>query len=197
MVERTYNVLTSMPIYLSFHDQIQSLLFLTFGKFIQIPRILYAYDMGVWEKTETAEQRDVDYLTAAGLDPVINTLHWLLCAFEGAVLIRNSDIIPDYPLAQRQAMADQWFSVKFGGFVRDSRSTFGSQFAGEADKIRARLLASTGQLSFEGLLTEICNVLALFSRDKAQHYFEFWNAQINRNAASRSPAAKPVAGSAA
>jgi Glycosyl transferase family 2 len=197
MVERTYKLLTSMPFYLSFHDQIQSLLFVASGKYIQIPRILYAYDMGVWEKKETAEQRDIDYLLAAGLDPVVNTLQWLLCAFEGAVLIRNSDIIPDYPLAQRQTMADRWFLAKCGGFIRDNRSTFGSKFEDQAPKIRARLLESTGHLSFQGLLTEICSVIALFSQDKAQHYFEFWNAQINKSAVDRRQAPGSAAGNAA
>lgn len=196
-VGRVFEFLTSMPFYFSFHDQLQSLLFLLKGKFIKLDRLLCCYDIGVWESRETAEQRDVDYLVAAGLDPVVNVLHWLLCAFEGAVLIRNSDIISDYPLAQRQAMADRWFSAKFGGFVAGGRSTFGSRFAGDAEKIRARLLASTGQLSFEGLLTEICNVLALFSQDKAQRYFEFWNAQINQSAVARRQAAGRAAGSAA
>ena len=35
---------------------------------------------------------------AAGLDPAINKLHWFLCGFEGAVLVRNSDMFPELPI---------------------------------------------------------------------------------------------------
>jgi hypothetical protein len=197
MVERVYDFLTSMPFYLSFHDQIQSLLFLLCGKFIQLPRLLYAYDMGVWETRETAQRRDMDYFAAAGLDPVMNILQWFLCAFEGAVLIRNSGLFPDHPLAQRQAIADRWFSVRFAAFVGDKRSAFGSKFEAETEKIRGRLMAPTGQLSFQALLVEICDVIALFSGEKAKVYYDFWDAQINRGGAFRHSAPNLAQGSAA
>ncbi len=197
VVNRVFNFLTSMPFYFSFHDQIQSLLFLLNGKFIKLERLLYCYDLGVWQASATAEQRDIDFYAAEGLDPVINIMHWLLCAFEGAVLVRNANIFPDYPLAQRQAMADRWFSTKFAGFVIGSRSTFGSEFGDEGQRIRAKLLVSTGQLSFEGLLTEICNVIALFSTDKAERYYAFWHAQISQAAAGQGQGSKPASGYAA
>lgn len=189
--------MNSMPIFLSFHDQIQSLLFLLSGKFIQLPRLLYAYDIGVWEARETSQQRDIAYFTAAGLDPAINVLQWLLCAFEGAVLMRNARIFPDYPMAQRQVMADRWFSARFAAFVRDKRSTFGSQYGDEAERIRAKLLMSTGQLTFQHLLIEICNTIALFSNDKAKRYYEFWDAQINQSANPRAQAPGLTAASVA
>lgn len=197
MVERVFAFLTSMPFYFSFHDQIQSLLFLLHGKFIKIERLLYCYDVGVWGARETAEDRDIAYYRAAGLDPAINLIHWILCAFEGAVLVRNSTMFPNYPLAQRQAIADRWFAMKFASFVRRSRSAYGSEFKGEAECIRQKLLASTGQLPFEGLLTEICDVFALFSADKARRYYEFWDAQINQTAAGQGQAPKPASGGAA
>lgn len=188
MVERIFNFLTMMPFYFSFHDQIQSLLFLLSGKFIKIDRLLYCYDVGVWQTKTSAEQRDLDYYRAAGLDPVINIIHWLLCAFEGAVLVRNSNVFPNYPLVQRQAMADRWFAARFGGFVHGGRSAYGSEFEEDAKRIRQRVLASTDQRSFQRLLGEICNVFALFSMDKATRYYEFWDAQINQTAVAGRPA---------
>ena len=197
IVERIFELLTSMPFYFSFHDQLQSLLFLLEGRFLRLERLLYCYDHGIWEANGTAQDKDIGFYKAAGLDPVINTIHFLLCAFEGAVLARNSNIFPNYPVAQRQAVADRWFSNKFDGFVRGTRSAHNSQYEGAAQRFRAKLLASTGQLSFESLLGEICNVFALFSHDAAQRYYAFWHAQINQAAAGQGQAPKPATGSAA
>ena len=72
------------------------------------------------------------------------------------MLVRNADVFPDYPLAQRQAIADRWFSSMFIRFKGQARLTFDSRFTGEADRLCDKLLTSTGQLSFEGMLTEIC-----------------------------------------
>jgi hypothetical protein len=180
IVRRVFAFMNTLPFYFSFHDQTVCLLYLLNGKFVRLKRLLYLYDVGVWEKTETAQKRDVDYYKGAGLDPAINALHWFLCGFEGAVLIRNADIFPDFPLAQRQAMADRWFSSMFYRFKSQPRLTFDSQHAVEAEKIRAKLLASTSQLSFQGMLTEICSAIALSSRDDAQRYYDFWDAAINR-----------------
>ena len=155
------------------------------GKFVRLQRLLYLYDVGLWEATETAQKRDVDFYAEAGLDPAINKLHWFLCGFEGAVLVRNADVFPDYPLAQRQVIADRWFATMFTRFKGHARLTFGSPLTGEAEKLCAKLLTSTGQLSFHGMLTEICGFLALSSKGQAQSYFEFWDAVINK----RKPAA--------
>jgi hypothetical protein len=154
---------------------------------VRLPRLLYAYDYGVWQSRDTAEQRDFDFYTAAGLDPAINKLHWFLCGFEGAVLIRNSALFPNHPLAQRQEIADHWFAAMFGRFKGQNRSTRDSKFAGEAEKIRAKLLTSTGQLPFQGMLAEICGLIALSAPDKAQRYRDFWDAQINRRAVAMNP----------
>jgi hypothetical protein len=170
----------ALPFYFSFHDQIFSLIYLLNGKFVKLQRLLYLYDVGPWEATETAQKRDVDHYVDAGFDPAINKLHWFLCGFEGAVLVRNSDVFPDYPLAQRQTIADHWFSSMFLRFKGHARLTFESRFTGEADRRCAKLLTSTGQLSFQDMLTEICSLIALFSKDKAQRYHEFWDAVLNK-----------------
>jgi len=180
IVQRVYGIIHAMPALFSFHDQVMALLYLLNGKFVRLKRLLYLYDVGVWEVGNTAQKRDVDFYTSAGFDPAINKLHWFLCGFEGAVLVRNSNLFPDYPLAQRQVIADRWFSMMFMRFKGQTRLTFESRFTGEADRLYAKLLTSTGQLSFQGMLAEICGLIALFSKDNAQRYHDFWDAEINR-----------------
>lgn len=185
MVENVFGFMYGMPFYLSYHDQIACLLYLLNGKFVKLPRLIYAYDVGPWEDPVSAQKRDVDFYRAAGLDAAINKLHWFLCGFEGAVLIRNSDLFPDYPLAQRQAMTDQWFSVMFQRFLHNPRFPFDSRFVKEAETLCARLRASQGRLSFQDMLGDICEFIALSSPDKAQAYLTFWAGQMRQ----RSPAA--------
>jgi hypothetical protein len=197
LAERILVFMKAMPVYLSFHDQVLCLLYLLNGKFVRLPRLFYVYDFGIWEVTESAQKRDADFYKAAGLDLATNKLHWFLCGFEGAVLARNSDIFPDYPIAQRQVIADRWFSEMFIRFKGHARLTFGSRFTGEADKLCEKLLTSTGQLSFQNMLTEICSLIALFSKDNAQRYYDFWDATINRRKAAPRPTSVPAEHSAA
>jgi hypothetical protein len=172
--------MNTLPLLFSFHDQIICLLYMLSGKYVRIDRLLYLHDIGVWETRETAQQKDVDYYTAAGLDPAINKLHWMLCGFEGAVLIMHSNIFPDYTAAQRQPIADQWFTAMFGRFKSNPRLTFGSPLAEDAEKLCARLRTATGQLTFQNVLSEICGFMALFSESKARSYFDFWDPIINK-----------------
>jgi hypothetical protein len=188
IVQGVFAFMNTLPFYFSFHDQIVCLLYLLNGKFVRLQRLLYLYDMGPWEANESAQQRDLDYYKAVGFDTAINKLHWFLCAFEGAALIRNADVFPDYSLAQRQPIADCWFSVMFRRFKSHARLTFGSGFAGDADKLCAKLQESTGQMSFYEMLTELSSFMALSSNDNAQRYFDFWGAVINK----RKPAARPL-----
>jgi len=180
IVQSVFAFMNTSPFFFSFHDQIVCLLYLVKGKFVRLNRLLYLYDVGVREAGNSAQKRDVDFYKDAGLDPVINKLHWFLCGFEGAVLVRNSNAFPDYSLAQRQAIADRWFSEMFMRFKGHARLTFESRFTAEADKLCAKLQTSTGQLSFQGMLTEICGLIAVFSKDNAQRYHDFWDAVLNR-----------------
>ena len=188
IMQSVFALMNALPFYFSFHDQITCLLYLLNGKFVRLSRLLYLYDVGVWEVGNSAQKRDVDFYEGAGLDPAINKLHWFLCGFEGAVLVRNANIFPDYPLAQRQLIADRWFSAMFMRFKGHPRLTFNSQFTGAADKLRAKLLTSTGQLSFHDMLEEICGLIALFSEDKAQCYRDFWQAVLNKQTPVPRPA---------
>jgi hypothetical protein len=191
LVQRIFAFLNTQPFLLSFHDQINCLLYLLNGKFLRLNRFLYLYDMGPWERSETAQVRDVAFYKDAGFDPAINVLHWFLCAFEGAALIRNAHIFPDYPLAQRQPMADRWFSAMFLRFKNHARLTFESRFSADAERLRARLLTATGQMSFHDMLNEMTGLMAICSQGNAQRYADFWTGVIGK----RAPAPLPLAAS--
>jgi hypothetical protein len=180
VAERILYFMKAMPVYLSFHDQILCLLYLLNGKYIRLQRLFYIYDIGVWAAAESAQKRDIDFYTAAGLDPAANKLQWLLCGFEGAALIMNSTGSSDYSSAQRQVIADQWFAVMFSRFKHNSRMTYESPFTDEAAKLCTKIATSTGQLSFEKILTDVSGFFALFSKQRAHAYFEFWNAVLNK-----------------
>lgn len=191
LVRRIFNFIHTFPFYFSFHDQIVCMLYLLNGRFARINRLLYLYDVGVWQAAETAQKKDIDFYKDAGLDPAINKLHWFLCGFEGAVLIRNSDIFPVVTLAQRQSMADQWFSTMYHRFKGQPRYTFGSLYADEAEKLCAKLRSATGQLSFHEVLTAISGFIALFSKAHGQTYFDFWDAILNKRQPVPREAAPP------
>jgi hypothetical protein len=181
LVQRIFAFMNSMPFMFSFHDQVACLLYLLNGKFVRLQRLMYLYDVGVWETTELAQKRDVDIYKQAGLDPGINKLHWFLCAFEGAALILNSDEFPSYPRPQLQPIADHWFAAMFSRFKSQPRFTFGSPFEAEAEKLCAKLRASTGQLSFHGMLMEISGFIARTGNSRAQDYFNYWGAMLAKN----------------
>lgn len=189
LAERVSSFMKAMPVYLSFHDQILCLLYLLSGKYISLQRLFYVYDIGVWGARETAQKRDIDFYVAAGLDPAANKLQWLLCGFEGAAITMNAAEVPAYPMEQRQRIADLWFAAMFNRFKRDPRMTYDSPFTREADKLCAKLAGATGQLTFEKVLADISGFFALFSKDRAQGYFDFWDSVLNR----RRPFAPPVA----
>jgi Glycosyl transferase family 2 len=190
LVNRVFDFMSAMPFNFSFHDQILCMLYLGSGKFFRLQRLMYLYDMGLWETPESAQKRDLDFYKDAGLDPAINKLHWILCGFEGASLIVNSDMPAMLAPAQRQPIADLWFSLMFARFKNVPRLTFGSNLAGEADKLCAKFQSSTGQLSFQNILADISDFISLFSKSGAQSYFEFWDAVINKRAP---PARRPEA----
>ncbi|MFY9688054.1 MAG: hypothetical protein WAJ88_19835, partial [Pseudolabrys sp.] len=189
LAERVLDFMKTMPVYLSFHDQILCLLYLLSGKYIRLQRLFYVYNIGVWGSRESAQERDIDFYRAAGLDPAANKLQWLLSGFEGAAMIMNATEFPAYPMPQRQAIADLWFTHMFTRFKRDARMTYDSPYTGEADKLCAKIAGSTGQLSFERILADISGFFALFSKQRAQAYFDFWDGVLNRRRSFAPPKA--------
>src|SRR5262245_11006853 len=195
LFSRILDFMNDMPFSFSFHDQVMCLLYLLNGKFAPLQRLMYLYDMGVWQSRELAEKRDLDFYKAAGLDPAINRLQWIICGFEGASLIVNSNMLAMLPPAQRQPIADLWFTTMFARFKAGRRSAFNSPLADDADRWCTRLLQATGQLTFERILAEITDFIALSSSEAAQNYFNFWDAVIHRRqpAPRRSNASRQMA----
>ena len=189
VAERVLDFMKAMPVYLSYHDQILCLLYLLSGKYIKLQRLFYVYDVGVWGSRETAQKEDIDFYRAAGLDPAANKLQWLLCGFEGAAMIMNATEFPAYPMPQRQAIADLWFTTMFNRFKRDVRMTNDSPHTEAADKLCAKIAGSTGQLSFERILADISGFFALFSKQRAHAYFDFWDGVLNRRRSFAPPKA--------
>jgi hypothetical protein len=185
VMKRVVAGLNELPFHFPFHDQITCLLYLLNGKFVRMKRLLCLYDSSLCEQDESAQRRDLEFYREAGLDPAVNALHWFLCGFEGAVLVRHSDAFPDYSPAQRQAIADRWFSSRYIRFKGHKRLIADSPFAGEAQKICDELVSASGRLQFQDMLTEICRLIALFSAEGAQRYFDYWNAAINRRNPAR------------
>jgi hypothetical protein len=68
----------------------------------------------------------------------------------------------------------------FNRFKRDSRSTYDSPYTAEAEKLCAKIAGSTGQLSFERVLADVSAFFGLFSKQRGQAYFDFWDSVINR-----------------
>lgn len=194
LVDRVFGFMNMRPFDLSFDDQIFSMLYLLNGKFFRLQRLLYLYDMGPWEVAESAQKRDLEFYNAAGLDPAVNKLHWILCGFEGASLIANSDSLTALAPAQRQPLADLWFSAMFARFKHGNRLAFGSPLTEDAERWCKKFQESVGQITFQNILSEICSFIALSSEDRARDYFDFWDAVINkRHPPPRRPAAPRLA----
>jgi hypothetical protein len=84
------------------------------------------------------------------------------------------------PPAQRQPIADLWFSTMFTRFKYNTRLAFGSSRTEDAERWCKKLQESTGHLTFQNILSEISSFIALSSKDRAQDYFDFWDAVINK-----------------
>ena len=132
---------------------------------------------------QTAQMRDVDFYKTAGLDPVINMLHWFLCGFEGAILVRNADIFPD-PLSAGNAPGDRRLLV-----LDDVRALQGAAPASRSiPPVRGRSREVMRQAAELGrpadirqqMLADISGFFSLFSKQQGQRYFEFWNQVLNK-----------------
>jgi hypothetical protein len=186
LLQQTFDFMRAMPFAFSFHDQITCLLYLLTGKFARLNRLMYLYDVGEWESPDSAQERDLAFYRSANLDPSINKLHWLLCAFEGAVLIRNAEVFTHYPPEQRQDMADRWFSTMFVRFKNSRRTAAGSRFEREADTLCDKWRSAAGRLSFPELLIDIGEFIALSSVANAEKYLTFWHYFVAKGISAQS-----------
>jgi hypothetical protein len=184
-------VIGAKPFKHSFDDQICSLLYLLRGRFAFLDRLLYVYDQHNWEQYESAQMEDLKWYIGASLDPAINKLHWLLCAFEGAMLVRALSFTPDFAPDQRQKIADIWFTAMFQRFLAHPRADFGSPLAGKAEKLCQKWKAASGQLSFEAILADISEFMSLASPAHGMAYFQYWSNVLTTRRVLR-PDGKPA-----
>ena len=183
LFQRIFAFIGAMPFPFSFHDQISCLLYLLNGKFARLKRLMYLYDVGDWETAQSAQKRDLAFYAVSKLDPAINKLHWFICGFEGAVLIRNSDMFPAYALAERQTIADRWFSTMYVRFKNSTREAYGSRLTHDAEALCGKWQQSAGRLSFHDMLADIANFIALSSKDGSQKYYDYWNSTLSKGSA--------------
>lgn len=187
VLRRTSAFMRAMPFFFSFHDQIYCLLYLLSGRLVRIERLFYLYDLGIWEDDELGQKRDLDFYNAAKMDPAISKLQWFMCALEGAALTMNSQMFPDYTLAQREAVGSRWLATMLRRFKDHKRTAFDSRFADKADLLCAALQASIGKMSLTDMVIEVSSFIALFSNRQAKMYFDFWNAILLNSAPMPAP----------
>jgi glycosyltransferase involved in cell wall biosynthesis len=177
MIQDCWRFLTESPFAFPFHDQILSLLHLLAGRFVDIGRLMVAYDNMNWESAAKAAESETGYYAAAGMDPAFGRLSWLLCAFEGAWLTLYSRYGAGCSLEQRQAIATRWFQVMFARFAGDNRGNFGSSLGPQADLLCQKWRGLYPNFDLQVLLTDITDFIALHSPEKAQLYRDFWVSQ--------------------
>ena len=68
----------------------------------------------------------------------------------------------------------------FARFANQPRQAFDSALTGEAEALCAKLVTSTGQLSFDGVLANISAFMALCSKERGERYFAFWNSVLKQ-----------------
>jgi hypothetical protein len=164
------------PFRFPYHDHFFSLIYLLLGRFVHIGRVAFIYDNANWEGAGVGGQSDLRHYANAGMDPAIRKLHWMLCGFEGAAIILQSRFGLRHSLAQRQAMANQWFEVMFRRFVGDADARFDSGLTAEADGLHEKWRREAPNFTLERLLDDICGFIALSSPEKAEAYRAFWTA---------------------
>jgi hypothetical protein len=170
----TWAFILEHPLSLSFHDHFFSLIYLLCGRFVHVGRIAFIYDNANWETVDVGAGRDLKVYAAAGLDPAIRQLQWMLCGFEGASIILQSRFGLRHSLAERQAMANQWFEVMFRRFVGDANARYDSKLTAEANHLHAKWRQGFPNFTLDSLLADICAFIALTSPEKAEAYRAFW-----------------------
>ena len=118
LAERVLAFMKTMPVFCRFTIR-SCACFICSTENLQTSTPLLCLRYRRWGSRETAQKSDIDFYKAAGLDPAANKLQWLLCGFEGAAMIMNATEFPAYPVPQRQAIADLWFTHMFHRFKRD------------------------------------------------------------------------------
>ena len=165
---------STLPIYMSYHDQLMNSMFLMHGRITYMQRFIYQYHNSNWSTPELCLKNDANYVRKAGLDPSSVRLQWLIAAFEGAqTFIRKYQRVK-LPQDQRQALGSYWFSCRFHGFLNTlTRQAEGSQFDAQSISLAEKWRMKT-EMNLDELLGDITAHYALSSPEIAQRYYNFW-----------------------
>jgi hypothetical protein len=169
-----FGFMAQHPLQAPFHDNLYSLIYLLAGRVLNVGRLTFIYDNANWDAVEAGVASDLKQYAAAGVDPIMRKLHWLLCGFEGAWLATRSRFGAARSPAERQAVAVKWFDLMFRRFSGDANQSFGSTLADPAAATTQKLLRSYPNFSLDALLDDICDFITLFSAEKAEAYRDFW-----------------------
>ena len=147
------------PLKPSYVDQCVVLDWLLAGKFADIGRRLFCYDNGNWETVAKAAQRDSEIGRQSGCPDTFLALHWLACAFEGAVTATR---------AGNHEVARAWYDTMMARFSSDTRHLADDK----ATSIARWALETYPNMRLEGLLDDLCGTM---SGDQAKAYRDFWS----------------------
>lgn len=169
------DLLERLPYKFSYHDQLISMLYLSFGRILQINRPLYFYDLGEWETADGTLSRDRNMYIGSGLPAEIDRLHWLLCGMEGG-LVLNSQLLAKNHNYNRQALSDLWFANMFARFkCHDRESGYQPSAINDATRQLKEKWLSESSVNLHELLFDMSDILALADPEGAKRYFDFWS----------------------
>jgi glycosyltransferase involved in cell wall biosynthesis len=170
---RCYAFVESLPYKLSFHDQLVSLIYLIAGRVATIERVVYFYDLGIWETADGTLTKDRACYRDAGLPIEVDRLHWLICGMEGAFLIK-SNLMSEFSY-DRGRMLDLWFSTYFMRFKHLGRESGYSDTPANAATQRVKdKWKGASEANLSELLLDICDVFELVDKPGAERYFNYW-----------------------
>jgi glycosyltransferase involved in cell wall biosynthesis len=174
LIQRCYAFLESLPYKLSFHDQLVSLIYLIAGRVATIERVVYFYNLGIWETADGTLAKDRACYRDAGLPIEVDRIHWLICGMEGAFLLK-SNLMSEFPY-DRGRMVDLWFSTYFMRFKHLGRESGYSDTPANAATQRLRdKWMGAGEANLNELLLDICDIIELVDKPGAERYFNYWS----------------------
>jgi hypothetical protein len=163
-----------MPFKFSFHDQLDSLFYLSNGPIEQITNIFYGYDLGEWETLDKSYAKDKKFLLLNNLPESFDLLHHLLLGLEGFFILNSNKIYANFD-ADRYKAALFWFAFKFNHFKNLDRYPFieDTYLLKEINNFKTSLI-SKENLDIKEIFAEICNFIALIDKNKSVLYYNYF-----------------------
>lgn len=173
LARKLHHLQGQLPIYLSYTDQLITLLYACESKIFQSDDVFYAYDESEWDSFEKAVRKDRLFYEKAGLDPEIDTLHYLLQALEGALLLR-SNFVRNITSCDMSEAAAEWFKYKYLVFLNQKRPVFNnSQTAIKCGELKQELVSSSS-VNLNEILTHVTQIFSISNKSVALKFYDFW-----------------------